>query len=47
MTRIGNDSDIYRPEVLKTIEEEINKYKKDLTGLSLKIHGMWVKSSNP
>ncbi|GJJ13635.1 hypothetical protein Clacol_007891 [Clathrus columnatus] len=35
-TRMSND--IFRPEVLKTIEEEIDKYSKDLTDLSLKIH---------
>ncbi|GJJ10932.1 hypothetical protein Clacol_005161 [Clathrus columnatus] len=31
-------NDVFRPEVLKTIEEEIDKYSKDLTDLSLKIH---------
>lgn len=32
-------NDIFRLEVFKTIEEEVDKYSNDLTDLSLKIHG--------
>lgn len=31
--------EIFRPEVLETIEEEMNKLSLDLRNLSLKIHG--------
>lgn len=32
--------DIYRPEVMKTIEDEIDSFNATLLDISLKIHGM-------
>lgn len=34
--------DIFKPEVLKYIEERVDKYNDDLRQLSLKIHGTSV-----
>jgi hypothetical protein len=36
----GKD-DIYRPEVMKTIEDTLDELDSELRDLSLKIHGVW------
>lgn len=40
-TAQGSEAGIYRPEVLKSIEDEITRMDSELRSLSLKIHGIY------